>query len=137
METAAKPKHIGRNISRIRELRGMKQEALAIAIGVSQQSVSNIEGSEVVEEEKLNAIAEALGVTAEGIKNFSEEGVINYFNTFNEAVSSSNFGHNSTCTFNPLDKLVEAYEENKKLYERLVQAEKDKVEYLEKLLKLK
>lgn len=137
METAAKPKHIGRNISRIRELRGMKQEALAIAIGVSQQSVSNIEGSEVVEEEKLNAIAEALGVTAEGIKNFSEEGVINYFNTFNEAVSSSNFGHNSTCTFNPLDKLVEAYEENKKLYERLVQAEKEKVEYLEKLLKLK
>ena len=137
MNTATKPKHIGRNISRIRELRGMKQEALAIAIGVSQQSVSNIEGSEVVEEEKLNAIAEALGVTAEGIKNFSEEGVINYFNTFNEAVSSSNFGHNSTCTFNPLDKLVEAYEENKKLYERLVQAEKDKVEYLEKLLKLK
>ena len=137
MNTATKPKHIGRNISRIRELRGMKQEALAIAIGVSQQSVSNIEGSEVVEEEKLIAIAEALGVTAEGIKNFSEEGVINYFNTFNEAVSSSNFGHNSTCTFNPLDKLVEAYEENKKLYERLVQAEKEKVEYLEKLLKSK
>ncbi len=26
-------------------------------------------------------------------------------------------------------------EENKKLYERLVQAEKDKVEYLEKILK--
>ena len=137
MNTATKPKHIGRNISRIRELRGMKQEALAIAIGVSQQSVSNIEGSEVVEEEKLNAIAEALGVTTEGIKNFSEEGVINYFNTFNETVSSSNFGHNNTCTFNPLDKLVEAYEENKKLYERLVQAEKEKVEYLEKLLKSK
>jgi len=32
------------------------------------------------------------------------------------------------CNFNPLDKVVE-------LYERLVQAEKDKVEYLEKLLK--
>ena len=30
--------------------------------------------------------------------------------------------------FNPLDKVVE-------LYERLVQAEKDKVEYIEKLLK--
>ncbi len=43
MSTATKPKHIGRNISRIRELRGMKQEALAISIGVSQQSVSNRE----------------------------------------------------------------------------------------------
>jgi hypothetical protein len=31
--------------------------------------------------------------------------------------------------------LIEAYEENKKLYERLIQAEKDKVEYLEKVLK--
>jgi transcriptional regulator with XRE-family HTH domain len=128
MNTATKPKHIGRNISRIRELRGMKQEALAIAIGVSQQSVSNIEGSEIVDEEKLNAIAEVLGVSAEAIKNYSDEGVINYFNTFNDAVSSSNFGHNNTCTFNPIDKVVE-------LYERLVQAEKDKVESLEKLLK--
>jgi transcriptional regulator with XRE-family HTH domain len=63
METATKPKHIGRNISRIRELRGMKQEALAIAIGVSQQSVSNIEGSEVVDEEKLKVISEVLGFT--------------------------------------------------------------------------
>lgn len=128
MNTASKPKHIGRNISRIRELKGMKQEALAIAIGVSQQSVSNIEASEIVEEEKLVEVAKALGVSVEAIKNFSEEGVINYFNTFNEAVSSSNFGHNNTCNFNPIDKVVE-------LYERLVQAEKDKVEYLEKLLK--
>ena len=135
MNTTTKPKHIGRNISRIRELRGMKQEALAVAMGVSQQTVSNMEGSETVDEEKLQAIAEVLGVTSEGIKNFSEEAVINYFNTFNETVSNSNFGHNNTCTFNPLDKLVEAYEENKKLYERLVQAEKDKNEYLEKLFK--
>ncbi|AOC93931.1 hypothetical protein BB050_00789 [Flavobacterium anhuiense] len=35
MSTATKPKHIGRNISRIREFRGMKQEALAIALGMS------------------------------------------------------------------------------------------------------
>jgi len=39
MSTALKPKHIGRNISRIRELRDMKQEALAYAIGVSQQTI--------------------------------------------------------------------------------------------------
>jgi transcriptional regulator with XRE-family HTH domain len=86
MNTTTKPKHIGRNISRIRELRGMKQEALAVAMGVSQQTVSNMEGSETVDEEKLQAIAEFLGVTSEGIKNFSEEAVINYFNTFNETV---------------------------------------------------
>ena len=133
MDTATKPKHIGRNISRIRELRGMKQEALANAIGVSQQSVSNIEGSETVDEEKLQAIAEVLGVTPEGIKNFSEEAILNIIgNTYHVDNSSAvNYG----CTFNPLDKLIKAHEEQIKLYERLVQAEKDKVEYLEKLLK--
>lgn len=132
MNTATKPKHIGRNISRIRELRGMKQEALAIAIGVSQQSVSNIEGSEIVDEEKLKAIAEVLGVSAEAIKNYSDDAVFNIIgNTYHDNASSLNYN----CTFNPIDKLIEAYDENKKLYERLVQAEKDKVEYLEKLLK--
>ncbi|KUJ61957.1 transcriptional regulator [Flavobacteriaceae bacterium CRH] len=128
MSIDIKPKHIGRNISRIRELRGMKQEALAQAIGSNQQAISGIEGSETVDETKLANIAEALGVTVEAIKSFSEENVFNYFNTFNESVTNSNFGNNNICNFNPLDKVVE-------LYERLVQAEKEKVEYLEKLYK--
>ncbi|WP_374175376.1 helix-turn-helix domain-containing protein [Flavobacterium tructae] len=127
MSTATKPKHIGRNISRIRELKGMKQEALAIAIGISQQSVSNLEASETIEAAKLAEIAKVLGVTVEAIENFSEENVINYFNTFHESVTGS-FITNNSCNFNPLDKVVE-------LYERLVQAEKDKNEYLEKLYK--
>ncbi|OUL62868.1 helix-turn-helix domain-containing protein [Flavobacterium sp. AJR] len=131
MSTAIKPKHIGRNISRIRELKDMKQEALAQALGTNQQAISAIENSETVDEQKLIEIAKALGVSVEAIKNFSEEGVFNYFNTFNDTVSNSSFGQGSNnnydCTFNPLDKVVE-------LYERLVQAEKDKVEYLEKLL---
>ncbi|MNQ95265.1 Helix-turn-helix domain protein [compost metagenome] len=129
MSAATKPKHIGRNISRIRELRGMKQEALAIAIGVSQQSVSNIEGSETVDEEKLKAIAEVLGVSIEAIKNYSDETVLNNIqNNYEGSVIHSGPTVNHNCTFNPLDKVVE-------LYERLVQAEKEKVAYLEKVLK--
>ncbi|PIF30654.1 DNA-binding XRE family transcriptional regulator [Flavobacterium sp. 9] len=133
MSTATKPKHIGRNISRIRELRGMKQEALAQAIGSNQQAISGIEGSEEVDSKKLAEIAKALGVTVEALENFTEESVFNFFNSFYD--NSSNTGaqgntHNNHCTFNPLDKVVE-------LYERLVQSEKEKVEYLEKLLKEK
>ncbi|KGO79968.1 transcriptional regulator [Flavobacterium beibuense F44-8] len=131
MDTPTK-NHIGRKISRIRELRDMKQEALAAALGISQQAVSNIENSATVEDSKLEEIAKALGVTAEGIKQFSEEAVLNIIgNTYHVDNSSAvNYG----CTFNPMDKLIEAYEENKKLYERLLQAEKDKVTYLEKLV---
>jgi transcriptional regulator with XRE-family HTH domain len=131
MSTEIKPKHIGRNISRIRELRDMKQEALAQAIGTSQQSISIIEGSESVDDEKLKAIAEALGVPAEVIRNFSEEAVFNIIgNTYQDNASSVNHG----CTFNPLDKLLEAFDKNEKLYERLVEAEREKVALLEKLL---
>ncbi len=130
MTTTTKRNHIGRKIARIRELRGMKQETLAEELGISQQSVSSLEKSEKVEEGTLKKVSEILGVTSEAIKSFSEESVFNYFNNFHD-----NSAFNTHCTFNPLDKLVEAYEENKKLYERLVQAEKDKVVYLEKLMK--
>ncbi|WP_410503536.1 hypothetical protein [Flavobacterium sp. Leaf82] len=52
-----------------------------------------------------------------------EEAVINYFNNIYDHGAFNK--HYNDCTFNPLDKVVE-------LYERLVQAEKDKNEYLEK-----
>jgi len=137
MSTVTKPYHIGRKISRIRELKDMKQEALAQALGMSQQTVSAIENSETIDEEKLIDVAKALGVTVEAIKNFSEEGMISYFNTFNDNSTANGLVNNTNsnnCTFHPLDKLMESVEENKKLYERLLQAEKDKIEYLEKLL---
>ncbi|MBO0320743.1 helix-turn-helix transcriptional regulator [Muricauda sp. CAU 1633] len=135
METKTKNNHIGRKIGRIRELRGMKQETLAEELGISQQAVSNIENSEKVDDAKLEEIAKALGVTKEGIENFSEESIFHNINNFNDNSVNNGPLNNFHCTFNPLDKLVEAYEENKKLYERLLQAEKDKVAYLEKLIK--
>jgi len=125
MNTPSK-NHIGRKISRIRELKDMKQEALAAALGTNQQAISMMENSDTIDEDKLKEVAKALGVSVEAIRNFSEENVINYFNTFNETVTNSNFGHSNTCNFNPLDKLIEAYDENKKLYERLLEAEKRK-----------
>jgi transcriptional regulator with XRE-family HTH domain len=134
MSTLTKPNHIGRKISRIRELRNMKQEALAQALGTNQQTISAMENSETIEEEKLIEVAKALGVSVEAIKNFSEENMINYFNNYYDTKDSI-FNSGSHCTFNPLDKMMEIIDENRKLYERLVQAEKDKNEYLERLLK--
>jgi len=127
--TTTKSNHIGRKIARIRELRGMKQETLAEQLGISQQSVSHIEQSETLDDEKLKEVAAILGVTKEGIENFSEETVLNIIsNTFNSNDTSTLNAINVQPNFNPLDKIVE-------LYERLVQAEKDKIAYLEKLLK--
>jgi transcriptional regulator with XRE-family HTH domain len=126
METTTKPSHLGRKISRIRELRGIKQEYLAMELGVSQQTISRMESSETVEDELLEKVAKVLGVPVEGIKNFSEEAVFNIIsNTFAEGSSNNN---NYMCTFNPLDKVVE-------LYERLLKSEQEKVELLKQQMK--
>ncbi|MFH6994229.1 helix-turn-helix domain-containing protein [Flavobacterium sp. FlaQc-48] len=135
MSTATKPKHIGRNISRIRELKGMKQEALAQAIGSNQQAISIIESNESIDKVKLEQIAKALGVTVEAIENFSEESVFNFFNNFYDNSASNGQGASGPIfTFNPLDKMVELYERLVLAEKELVLAEKAKVEYLEKLL---
>ncbi len=122
--------HIGRKISKIRELRGMKQEALAAELGISQQAISKIEQSADVEEEALERIAKVLGVLPEAIKSFTEESIFNYFNTFNDNSGAGAWSTNSTFNFNPIDKLVEVFEENKRLYEQLLASEREKVEIL-------
>lgn len=142
MSTPITTNHIGRKILRIRELRGMKQEALAQKLGVTQQTVSNMERSEKIEADLLVQVAQILGVTPEAIENFSEEAVFNvisntYHNTSSDNSTLIASSINYQPTFNPLDKLIESHEENKKLYERLLEAEKSKVEYLEKLLSSK
>ena len=125
MTTTTKPNHIGRKIARIRELRGMKQETLAEELGISQQSVSSLEKSEKVEDETLKKVSEVLKVSPDAIRHFSEEAVFNIINnTFKDNSANNN---NYFCTIDPVEKIVD-------LYERLVQAEKDKVAYLEKLL---
>lgn len=139
METAQKPNrtHIGRKISRIRELRGMKQEALAIELGISQQAISKLEQSEEIEDATLEKIAKVLGVSAEAIKNYSDEAVIN--NIQNNYEGSHNHGSNGNhynCTFNPLDELIKALNANKELYERLLASEKEKVDLLKGKIKV-
>jgi transcriptional regulator with XRE-family HTH domain len=133
METSEKTKniHLGRKISRIRELRGMKQEALAAALGISQQAISKLEQSEEIEDTTLEKVATALGVSVEAIKNYSDETVLNIIsNTFTSNDNSTINAINIQPTFNPLDKLMEALEANKELYERLLASEREKVELL-------
>src|SRR5271170_1712773 len=126
--------HIGRKISKIRELRNMKQETLALELGISQQAVSKLEQSAEIEESSLEKIAAALGVSADAIKNYSDEAVI--YNIQNNYEGSNNHGANHishhNCTFNPIDKWLEVIEENKRLYERLLASEREKIELLKK-----
>ena len=115
---------------------GIKQEAFAIELGEdwNQKKVSLLEQKETIEDDLLQQVAKALKVPVEAIKNFDEEAVFNFINNFND--NSINHGplNNYNCSFNPLDKYVEQVEQNKKLYEKLLESEREKVEMLQKML---
>lgn len=132
--------HLGKKISRLRELRGIKQEILAEQLGISQQAVSKIEQSQHVEDATLERIGKVLGFSTTAIKNFDEERAIySIQNNYDNAVAHSNVQYQPT--FNPLDEYrnevqenKRLVEENKKLYEALLKAEREKVALLERLV---
>lgn len=123
--------HQGRNVKRFREMLGIKQEGLALELGDewNQRKISLLEQKEIIEPELLEQVAKVLKVPVEAIKNFDEEKAIHNINSFYDQ-SAFNF----QCTINPIDKWVEAIDKNEKLYERLLQAEREKNELLQKLL---
>jgi len=123
--------HIGRKISKIRELKGMKQETLAHELGISQQAVSKIEQCADVDGEALEKISKILGVPADAIKNFNDDAVLNIIsNTFTSQDTSTLNAINFQPSFNPIDKIVELYNEKVALLERLLQSEKEKNDLL-------
>ena len=130
-KTESRTPHVGRKIRRMREILGVKQDTVADELGISQQAVSKIEKSEQVDENTLEKIASTLGVSPGAIKNFSEDAIFNQLhNTLHDNSSLVNY----QCSFNPIDKWAEAVEENKKLYEKLLKSEREKVTLLEKML---
>ncbi|MEO7044562.1 MAG: helix-turn-helix transcriptional regulator [Ferruginibacter sp.] len=116
--------HEGRNVKRIREMMGIKQDALAFDLGLSQQAISSIEQKEALDKDMLEKIAAILKVPVEAIKNFSEDVAINIISSTLHDNAGSIFNN---PTFNPLDKVVE-------LYERMLKDKEDMIEELKKLI---
>jgi transcriptional regulator with XRE-family HTH domain len=132
------PQHMGRKIEKIRTLKGIKQEELAKQLGITQSALSKIERSEEVEEDKLQKIAEALEMTIDALKNFSEEAVVNYIqNNYDGSPGIVGPANTQTNNINPLEKYVEAVEDIKRLYQALLDEKESKIKMLEGLMKNK
>jgi len=129
--------HQGRNVKRFREMLGIKQEALAFDIGGdwNQKKVSLLEQKEVIEDALLQQIAEVLKIPVEAIQNFDEEQAVNIIsNTFTASDNATGFIYNHYPTFNPIDKIIQLYEEKTALYERMLKEKDDMMVRLEKLI---
>ncbi len=112
----------GEKIERARRVIGLTQGELASRLGgITKQALSKWEKSEEINEAKLEQVAFALGVTKEFIDKCNDEALLFHIEHLRE--NSSTYSFYFHCTFNPLDKVVE-------LYERLLQVEKEKNEYL-------
>jgi len=126
--------HEGRNVKRIREILRIKQDVLAAELGLSQQAISALEQKEKIDDKILEDVAKVFKVPADAIRNMTEEAGVNYINSFSDN-SKGDFNYN--CTINPLDRLMEALEENKKLYTALLKEKDEKIALLEKMLEKK
>lgn len=119
-------RHKGRKVESIRKLRGLTQSELGERLGgITKQAVSKIEQSEKIDDARLMQIANALEVTFEGLKTFSEEKIL--YNTINfyenSGVTATSISANVENINNPLEKTIE-------LYERLLAIERQRYEEL-------
>jgi transcriptional regulator with XRE-family HTH domain len=128
--------HQGKNITRFRQMLGIKQDVLATIMGDewNQIKISRLEGKEEIEADILDEVATALKVPVEAIKNFDEDDTVNIISNTVNNHDNGKGDFNNHCNFNPLDKYVEAMEKNEKLYEALLKSERDKIELMQKFL---
>ena len=106
--------HQGKNITRFRQMLGMKQDALASIMGEdwTQIKISRLETKEEIEPAILEEVSNAMKIPVDAIKNFDEDSAINIIsNTVNNSDSATgNSLFSYQPTFNPIDKIVEILE---------------------------
>ena len=127
--------HQGRNVKRFREMLGIKQEALAYNLGEdwNQKKISMLEQKDVIEDDMLRQISNALKIPVEAFQNFDEEQAINIIsNTFHDTQGLINYS--PTFNNNPIDKLIQIHEEKIALYERMLKEKDEMMARLEKLI---
>ncbi|NLB49425.1 MAG: helix-turn-helix transcriptional regulator [Erysipelotrichia bacterium] len=117
--------HLGRKIERVRRLRGMTQTELGELLGVTKQAVSKMEQTDNFNDERLEEIASALGVTVEGLKRYSDDAILYNMNNTYENCNATNANHIHTFNNFPIDKTIE-------LFEKLLEKEREKFESLKK-----
>ena len=89
-----------------------------------------LEQKEVIEDSLLKQISAVLKITVEAFQNFDEEQAINIiantysFQDFKDNAVASGFSYQPS--FNPVDKIVQLYDEKIALYEHMLK-EKDEM----------
>ncbi|APU96328.1 helix-turn-helix domain-containing protein [Sphingobacterium sp. Lzh-3] len=123
--------HEGKNLKRIREIMGIKQEALGqkCESKFDQRRISEFENSWTISEPALKELADALGVTVEFIRAFNEEKAIYYIQHNQDSSKQNSLNHFPKITYESDNKL-------EALLEKLVQDDEVKTQAILDLTKV-
>lgn len=112
---------IGQKVKKLRELRNFTQEYMAKELNMTPAGYGKIERDESdVTYQKLEKIADILGIKIEDIVNFNEKVIFNQMN--NQHATAGYIIHQSIS------------EHERKLYEQIIEQLKEEIAYLRKLI---
>lgn len=120
---ASQIENLGWKVSRVRDVRGYTQKAMAEGLGMSVSALGKLESCEEIDEEQLCEIAKFLGVSEDEIKNFNDHTIVFNNNVYEQNNTVINQNYNST------EKLPE-------ILEALLRSEREKNALLEKEIEL-
>ncbi|HEY8397745.1 MAG TPA: helix-turn-helix transcriptional regulator [Flavihumibacter sp.] len=122
--------HQGRNIKRFREMLGIKQEAMAMALGEdwNQRKISLLEQKPEIEPALLKEVAGFLRVPVESILRFDEETALQLITELGQPAREARLV--PTVSWEP-DR---AFDKILSLYEALLKAEREKSYWIERCM---
>lgn len=112
---------IGTKVKKLRELRNFTQEFMAASLEMTPSGYGKIERNESeVSYQKLEKIAEVLGIKVEDIVSFNESLVFNVMH--NQTGNGYVVNHNSS------------FENERKLYEQIIAQQKEEIESMRRII---
>lgn len=111
---------IGTKVKKLRELRNFTQEFMAASLEMTPSGYGKIERNESeVTYQKLEKIAEVLGIKIEDIVNFNEKMVFNVMH--NQTGNGYVVNHNT-------------FDNERKLYDQIIAQQKEEIESLRRII---
>jgi len=120
----------GHNVKYLRRVLGYSPERLAYELDISLQDLAELENRQIIDDNTLKGIVEAMKLSVGRIKEMTdEEWTYNFHNKENTLHDNSSINN---IVNNPVEKIIELYNDKIAMYEKLLQAEREKNELIQK-----
>jgi transcriptional regulator with XRE-family HTH domain len=117
--------HLGNNVARLRNFRRIPQKEMASKLQMSQQTYSNVENKQDIDEDLLQKIAEVLEFPIEAIRELDTHSVLSINQ---QGGNAGNIFYQTSAT----DKLQDLYEKLLKEKDEIIKIKDEMIEMFKK-----